>query len=150
MRLTLLILLLAAGALAQPMPLVLPPPGNARVSWNPSPASGIVEYSVYYGPGSRAYTNRVDVGNVTNATLRLPKGTSYIAATATDFLGNESQFSNEVSYTLPASKTNAVITISVVTSPNPNGPWTDLMVLFKGTNPPGSKFFDLAYRREMQ
>lgn len=61
--------------------------------------------AIYWGTASGNYTNRVDAG--TNATVTifgLQEGTTYyFAAVAYDVQGEESVFSNEVSYKIPAS-----------------------------------------------
>jgi hypothetical protein len=64
-----------------------------------------VGYKVYYGVASRTYTNIVDVGDVTNTTISgLVEGTTYyFAVTAYNILGMESDYSAEVSYTVPVS-----------------------------------------------
>jgi hypothetical protein len=63
----------------------------------------VTGYNVYYGVASRVYTNKVTLGNVTNATIAgLQEGvTYYFAATAFNAVGLESDFSEEVSYTVP-------------------------------------------------
>jgi len=68
------------------------------VSWDPSPDSDVVGYKLYFGTSSRNYTNSVDVGNTTSFTLtNLEAGKIYyIAATAYDTEGLESDFSEEV------------------------------------------------------
>lgn len=77
-------------------------PPTVTLAWDPSPSTNVTGYNIYYGPNSRAYTNKVDVSNVTNATLTLRYGTLYyFAATAYDGSGLESDFSNEVSYQFP-------------------------------------------------
>lgn len=75
---------------------------SVTLAWEPSPSVGVVGYNIYYGIASSLYTNKTAVGNVTNATVtKLKQATTYyFSATATD--GNlESDFSNEVSYTVP-------------------------------------------------
>ena len=63
----------------------------------------MVGYRVYYGVASRTYTNMVDVGAATNVTISgLVEGkTYYFAATAYNILGLESDYSDEVVYTIP-------------------------------------------------
>ena len=55
-------------------------------------------YKVYYGTASGKYNHSVDVGNVTQTTLHVSKKKYCIALTAYDAYGNESGFSNEVSW----------------------------------------------------
>jgi len=42
---------------------------NVTLAWNPSTDSTVAGYKIYYGSASGNYTNVVDVGNVTNATI---------------------------------------------------------------------------------
>jgi hypothetical protein len=65
---------------------------------HPSPELDVTGYRLYYGYGSEDYPVSVDVGNQTTYTLSdLEEGETYfIAATAYDIYGNESDFSNEV------------------------------------------------------
>ena len=76
---------------------------SVTLAWNPSPDTNVVGYKVYYGIASRTYTNVVDVGDVTNATISgLVEGvTYYFAVTAYRSLGIESDYSAEVAYTVP-------------------------------------------------
>jgi hypothetical protein len=72
--------------------------GNSvPLAWNPSAGSNVAGYKIYYGVASHAYTNSVNVGNVTNATITglSPNTTYYFAATTYNTLGVESGFSNE-------------------------------------------------------
>jgi hypothetical protein len=85
--------------------------------WDADQEPDVVGYKLYYGSASRAYTNHIDVGNVTTSSVAgLANGnTYYFAATAYDSVGLESTYSSEVSYTLPLA-TNPLPTI-VLTSP---------------------------------
>ena len=89
-------LLAAVGALGQ---------GTATVTlaWDPSPSPTVAGYNVYYGTASLAYTYEQSAGAATSATVPglLPGTTYYFAVTALDAAGDESIFSNEVSYTVP-------------------------------------------------
>lgn len=70
---------------------------DVTLTWNPSADSSVVGYKLYFGVESGNYTTWVDVGNVTQAKVALPDGSStfYFAATAYDELGNESDYSEE-------------------------------------------------------
>ena len=62
----------------------------------------LMGFKVYYGTASRTYTHVIDVQNVTSYTVNnLPAGTYYFAITAYNSLGNNSDYSNEVSRTIP-------------------------------------------------
>lgn len=78
---------------------------NITLAWDPSPGSDIAGYNIYYGAASGSYTNRVPVGNVTNATVKglIEGSTYYFAATAMNTSGLESDLSNEVAYSAPGS-----------------------------------------------
>lgn len=90
----LLITALAPAARAQ---------STVTLAWDPSPGGAIAGYRLYDGPASRTYTNVLDVGSATTATVsNLIRGTTYFfAATAYDTNGLESDYSSEVSYTVP-------------------------------------------------
>lgn len=76
---------------------------SVTLAWDASPSPEVTGYKIYYGPSSRNYTNVINVGNVLMATVtNLSTGATYFfAATAYDGGGLESDFSNEVSYTVP-------------------------------------------------
>jgi fibronectin type 3 domain-containing protein len=78
---------------------------QVSLAWDPSPDPDISGYKVHFGKVSRAQTESVDVGSVTQYTLMglLDGTTYYFAATAYDRYGRESVFSNEVSTTTPSS-----------------------------------------------
>jgi hypothetical protein len=82
---------------------VLPPASdtyNLILAWNPSSSPDVVACKLYYGTISRAYTDYVTVGNVTSVTIsNLVQGvTYYFAITAVNADGQESDYSDEVSY----------------------------------------------------
>jgi hypothetical protein len=76
---------------------------NVVLAWNPSPNADVVGYNVYYGTESGVYTAFFHVDNLTEAQISgLADGvTYYFAVSANDSAGNESQLSEEVSYTVP-------------------------------------------------
>jgi len=79
----------------------LPQIGSAAqitLAWDANSESDVAGYKVYYGTASGKYTHSVDVGNVTQTTLHVSKKKYCIALTAYDTYGNESGFSNEVSW----------------------------------------------------
>lgn len=76
---------------------------QATLSWNPNSESDLAGYKVYYGNSSGTYHTSVDAGNQTSYTVpNLKEGDPYFfAVTAYDLSGNESGYSNEVSYDVP-------------------------------------------------
>jgi hypothetical protein len=75
------------------------------LAWDPNPESNIAGYKFYYGTTSRIYPNVLDVGNRTiGSASNLVEGiTYYFAITAYNTLGVESDFSEEIPYTVPYS-----------------------------------------------
>lgn len=94
---------------------------RVTLAWDPSPDSSVTGYKIYYGIASGTYTNNISFGNATNATISnlTSTVTYYFAATAYNAQGDESIFSNEASYSVPAI-TNFSPTISSI--PNQNIP----------------------------
>ena len=84
---------------------------SVTVTWNPSQNTNVAGYHVYYGGASRVYTNFVTAGNVTSIALSgLSAGaTYYFSATALDSSGDESDFSNEATYTVPQVVSNPTL-----------------------------------------
>ncbi|MGA2867439.1 MAG: MBG domain-containing protein, partial [Verrucomicrobiota bacterium] len=101
------------------------------MAWDPSADPDVVGYTLYYGVASQTYTNESQVGNVTNATISgLVSGTTYFfAATATDSVGLESEFSNEVTYTVD----DTVKPVLVVSADNVSRPYGATNVTLTGT-----------------
>lgn len=105
--------------------------------WDANAETDIAGYKLYQGGSSRAYTNVVDVGNVTGHTISnlALAGTYYFAVTAYNTSGIESDFSAEVAYTapgkpappsnfrIPASSQRVVTTAQI--SQSTAGPWED-------------------------
>ncbi len=101
-----------AGVPAMPMPAMNPTvtgrtnsltlPTNAiwfHLSWMPSPGTNIAGYKIYWGIASRTYTNSFSTGtNLQCFLTNLVIGVRYfIAATALNLPGLESDYSGEVS-----------------------------------------------------
>ena len=76
---------------------------DVTLYWDASTNPIVAGYKIYYGTACREYTNVVVAGNIASATVtNLQSGTTYyFAATTYDAAGNESSFSEEVSYTVP-------------------------------------------------
>jgi hypothetical protein len=73
------------------------------LAWNRSADPIVAGYNIYYGGASGAYTNVINAGQATNATLSglIPGITHYLAATTYSAAGLESPFSSEITYTIP-------------------------------------------------
>ena len=106
------------------------PTTNLTFKWDASSSEGIAEYRLYVGGSSGSYTNSYSAGTnlsltVSNLSRRLGY---YVAATATDTYGLQSDFSNELVLTNPAPRTNCVLTITSQNATNIryrplNGTW---------------------------
>jgi chitinase len=81
--------------------------GPVTLAWDAVSAPGLAGYRLYYGYSSGSYSVNLDVGNSTTTALSgLDAGrTYYFATTAYDGYGDESAFSNEVSYVVPGGDT---------------------------------------------
>jgi hypothetical protein len=84
------------------------------LAWDPNGEADLGGYRVRYGQTSGSYTQSVDVGNVTTATLLdlQPGVTYYIVVTAYNTAGLESLPSNEVSFTTPSNQPPVVTLIN--------------------------------------
>jgi hypothetical protein len=78
--------------------------GEVTVAWDSNPEPEVAGYKIYYGTHSGSYTSSVDAGNTTNILLSgLQDGATYFfAAVAYDASNNESGYSNEITYAVPA------------------------------------------------
>lgn len=76
---------------------------SVTLAWDPNPEPNIAGYVVYSGQQSETYTQRTEVGNVTQATLSnlQPGITYYFTVAALNTLGLESDPSSEISYAVP-------------------------------------------------
>jgi hypothetical protein len=81
---------------------------SVTLVWNPSSDSTVTRYRIYYGESRGLYTQWLDVGNVTNATVSgLADGVTYFfAACSYNSASVASVLSNEVEYTTPTSAGN--------------------------------------------
>jgi hypothetical protein len=77
---------------------------QVTLAWDANTESDLAGYKLHYGTASNSYSVHIDVNNVTTYTVAgLTAGqTYYFAATAYDASGNESGYSNSVSYAVPA------------------------------------------------
>ena len=76
---------------------------RVTLAWNPSPSPNVTGYGVSYGAASGDYTAYIDAGtNLAWAVTDLVQGdTYYFVVSAYDTNGDESPFSNEISYSVP-------------------------------------------------
>lgn len=76
---------------------------TVKLGWAPHTDQTLAGYRIHYGGSSRSYSTVIDVKTQTTCTVgNLRTGqTYYFAATAYDIYGNESDYSNEVAYTVP-------------------------------------------------
>ncbi|NWF54830.1 MAG: fibronectin type III domain-containing protein [Syntrophaceae bacterium] len=66
------------------------------------PLANLAGFNIYYGKSSLEYSEVIDAGNVRTLTLQnLPGGTYYLAITAYDSEGNETNLSPEINKTIP-------------------------------------------------
>ncbi len=81
---------------------------EATLAWDPNAESNLAGYRIHYGTESGSYSVHTDVHKVTTYTVTgLTAGqTYYFAASAYDSSGNESGYSNQVSYSVPQSPQN--------------------------------------------
>ena len=81
------------------------PSVSLTLAWDPSADTSVAGYRLYEGAESQVYTNVLDIGGATAATVQslIPGTTYYFAVTAYDDTGLESAFSGEISYTVPTS-----------------------------------------------
>jgi len=84
------------------IPLLVASFGSATeipLTWDPS-ADVVAGYKIYYGTSSKRYQHSVDAGNETEVVLdlNLPMKKHYFAVTAYDYSGNESDFSNRITW----------------------------------------------------
>jgi hypothetical protein len=91
---------------------------DLTLTWNASADTNVTGYKIYYGTVSQVYTNWLDAGNTTNFVVSgLVAGTTYFfAATTYDALGDESDFSAEISEQIIETNSTSVV-ISVTNSP---------------------------------
>ena len=111
---------------------------DVTVAWDANSESDFAGYKFFYGTASGNYTTSVDVGNTTQHTLTgLIEGTTYyFAAKAYDTSKNESDFSEELVYTLPAPN-SAPNTPALPTGPSSGYVQASYSYDTSGTDPDG-------------
>ena len=83
-----------------------PPTPTLTLGWDASTSTNVANYKIYFGTARGSYTQVVSAGPVTQTTITgLTPGTTYfLAATACDDNGLESDYSNEISFSVPAGR----------------------------------------------
>jgi hypothetical protein len=78
--------------------------GQVNVAWDPNPEPEVAGYKIYYGTSPGNYTAFLDAGNATSILISgLQDGATYFfSAVAYDASNNESGFSDEIIYAVPA------------------------------------------------
>lgn len=120
---------------------------TVTLAWDASTDPTVTGYRVYSGASSRSYTNMLDVGMATTASVSnlIAGQTYYFAATTYNAAALESAYSVEVSWSAGATIVTNVVTITsqVLTAGSPGGPWTGAgnPVVTVLTNPPGIAYF---------
>jgi hypothetical protein len=100
------LVILATSVLSLPIFTSAVHAAQISLEWAANGEPDLAGYRVYYGTSSDNYTASVDVGNNTHCVIsNLEQGvTYYFAATAYDSEGNESEFSDEIVYAVPAAE----------------------------------------------
>ena len=142
---------------------------SVTLAWDANTEPDLAGYIVHYGAASGSYTNAVDVGNTTTATVSnlVESCTYYFAVTAYNTSGLESDPSNEVSYSVPLASPLAAwqtqfFTVADLADPNKQATvWGDsadpdhdgygnLMEYALGRNPAGQPQNEPAVRSEVR
>jgi hypothetical protein len=91
---------------------------SVTLAWDASTSATVTGYRLYQGVESGTYTNTTDVGNVTKLSVPAPAlgGTNFYAVKAYDSTGGLSDFSNEITYSVPV--TNGSVTIALTSPTN--------------------------------
>lgn len=132
---SLLALLLALAALAAPAPAAQ----SVTLSWNANSETNLAGYRMYWGTATRSYQAPMSVLHpTTSATVtNLQAGlTYYFAVSAYTTDGLESDYSDEVSYSVPpppptppAKPLGLRVITTLQASSSPTGPWTNQWTL---------------------
>jgi hypothetical protein len=90
------------------LPLSAAQAASVDLEWDPNPEPELAGYKIYWDTSTTNFNSSKDVGKTTTATISgLVEGTTYyFAATAYDGNGNESGYSNQISYTVPFGDTD--------------------------------------------
>jgi hypothetical protein len=85
---------------------------SVTLAWNPITDGNVAGYNVYYGTASQVYTMKIPAGNSTSVIVPGLTGGKryYFAVTAYDTSDLESDYSSEISYTVPAGLPTVTLT----------------------------------------
>lgn len=101
---------------------------SVTLAWNANTETNLMGYRLYYGTGTRTYSTNVSIlAPTTTCTVTgLHSGlTYYFAVTAYCTDGLESDYSDEVYYTVPVSSVPvSILTVVAEQSQSASGPWT--------------------------
>ena len=77
--------------------------GEITFGWDANTEKDLAGYNLYIGTQTSNYTQSIDVGNVTQFTLKnVPEAVKrFYSLTARDNSGNVSDFADELTYTIP-------------------------------------------------
>jgi len=134
--------------------------GQVTVAWDPNPEPEVAGYKIYYGTTAGNYTSSLDAGSATSILISgLQDGATYFfSAVAYDASNNESGFSNEITYVVPAgaaaggapSSGSTSCFIATAAFGSYRAPEVILLQKFRDrfllTNAPGKLFVDFYYR----
>ena len=104
------------------------PPTIPQTTFQWNPVIGATGYKLYYGTSSGVYTTAIVVGNFTLTSISdLSLGvTYYFAVTALDGVGNETNYSAQISFTITDSDGDGLTDAEeLALGTNPNNPDTD-------------------------
>jgi hypothetical protein len=134
----------------------LPAPATNRLAlrritlaWDPSPDTNVTGYRLYYGPTSGTYTNSVTtVSNQVTVVLTNTRS-AFFAATATNAAGMESDYSNEVQWTVATNAPRTNVVVAIQRSGSAAGPWQTITQFTNDITSPannGAMFWRLQIR----
>jgi hypothetical protein len=109
---------------------------SVTLAWNANSETNLAGYRLYWGPAARTYGQNQTVPvptTIATVTNLVPTKTYFFAVTAYTTDGLESDYSDEVSYTVPPPRPVAPRDLRIVTSlqasQSPSGPWTNLWTM---------------------
>lgn len=102
--------------------------GSVTLAWDANTEPDKSGYNVYFGETIGNYTNKIAAGNLTSFTVAglTESKTYYFVVTCYNASGLESDFSNRVSYTVPAPNTAPTISSINVTENGPAITWSSV------------------------